>query len=125
MHKTIIFKVLGDPTISLPLAAQECISLLGAGANTAPSIIEETFSLCNTPVQHGYIRVVANTEFAAALEQVNLSGYQSPYMQLVLIEWDGQTEFVTAEYDDPEFGHVRELLGYMAELPIVSPVQPD
>jgi hypothetical protein len=41
-------------------------------------------------------------------------------MQLVMVEHDGQTEFVTAEYDDPELGHVRELLGYMADLPVYA-----
>jgi len=114
MHKTIIFKILGDPEASLPLAAQECPALLGAGANTDPGIIEETFALCNTPVQNGYIRVVATEEFANALEQVNASGYQSPYMQMVMVEHDGQTEFVTAESEG-----ARELLGYMADLPII------
>ena len=98
----------------------ECLQLLGAGANRqTPKIIEETFALCNTPPQNGYVRIVATPEFAQTLQAVKDQGYESPFAELILIEWDGQTEFVTAEYDDPEFGHVRELLGYMAELPIL------
>ena len=98
----------------------ECLELLGAGANRqTPKIVEETFALCNTPPQNGYVRIVATPEFAQMLQTVKEQGYESPFGELVLIEWNGQTEFVTAEYDDPVLGHVRELLGYMAELPIV------
>ena len=98
----------------------ECLQLLGAGANRqVPKIVEETFALCNTPPQNGYVRIVATPEFAQMLQTTKEQGYESKYAELVLIEWSGQAEFVTDEYDDPEFGHVRELLGYMAELPIV------
>jgi len=117
---TVIFKVLGAPEISLHLAAQECLQLFGAGANPDFKIQEEAFALCNTPVQNGYTRIVATLAFAQAMEYIVSVGHVSPYMELVMVEWQGQTEFVTAEYDDPESGHVQELLGYMAELPIAG-----
>jgi len=121
MHKTIIFKILGDDKkVGLKNSADECLTLFGKGARKDPIIVEETFDLCNTPIQNGYTRVVANDELKDAVKYMRDQGYKSKYLEVIRIEEDGQTEFVTAEYDDPEFGHVRELLGYMAELPIVS-----
>lgn len=120
MHKTAIFKLLGDDKqAALAAGKAECLAMFGAGARPGNKIFEENFDLGNTILCGDYIRVIVNSAFAGALSQLQASGYVSQHMELVRIEWDGQTEFLAREYDDPEFGHVRELLGYIADLPII------
>jgi len=120
MHKTAIFKLLGDDKqAALEAGKAECLAMFGAGARPEARIFEENFDLGNSILCGDHIRVIVNDAFAGALAQLQASGYTSPHMELVLIEWEGQTEFITREYDDPEFGHVRELLGYIADLSII------
>lgn len=72
---------------------QECLTLFGEGARTAPGRVEEHFALGNTPAQEGYFRVVVAQHIALALEYVTAQGFVSAHAEFVKVEWNGQTDF--------------------------------
>ena len=76
---------------------------------------EDMFYFNNTPVMEGYLRVPFEIEYIEKLKQY-LKERISDNFELVLVEENGQTEFVLPS---------GELLGYIGHYPqYVAPVEP-
>lgn len=84
-------------------AAAEALALLGAGGNPEASQVEEFLGFCNTPVQHGYTRILCAEAYAQALEFLQ----SGETCSLVAVLWPGIEE---PTLDLPE----GELLGRFA-----------
>lgn len=83
---TAIFKI----KTSLKNAAQESLDTFGQGGRPEFTREEEAFSLCNTPVQNGYVRVIVAPHIAQALEYMRGKKMTGGHADLVRIEWHGQ-----------------------------------
>ena len=115
MNKTIILKLIGEPTDEypygdpfeiLPKLAQECLDNFGEGMNPDAEIQEGFGVLSNTPVQEGYYRFTATPAFAQAIEYV-FTKYKSQYAELIRVE-DVQRPFLLPSGEE---------LGIMLEVP--------
>lgn len=84
--KTAILKVL----TTLPELATECLLLLGEGARPEATQEEMFFSLCNTPVQNGFIRIPVADHIATALQWMQDNNVTSEHAEIIRVEWDGQ-----------------------------------
>lgn len=84
--KTIIARI----KTTLPEAAQECLDLIGEGANPQATQAETFFSRCNTPPQVGFIRIPVDDHIVPLLEMFKNSGYISKHVEIVRIEHHGQ-----------------------------------
>lgn len=86
---------------SLEELATECLALFGEGArfefDANGTIVrqqeEMTFSLCNTPVQHGYVRVIVAEHIATALQWMQDNGIESEHGELIRVEFHGQDRY--------------------------------
>lgn len=108
--KTIVVKLKDGKTLAN--LADEVFFWFGEGSRPDFSSEEEAFAFNNTPVQNGWLRIPATDEFVAGIEYM-LGKTTSEVAEVIQIEHDYQHEVIVDEYDDPEAGHVRELLGYI------------
>lgn len=90
----------------LRLLAIEALETFGEGGNPDPAIIEDTIGECNTPAQHGYVRIDVPEYYGQALEYVAQNG-GSEYATLVWVGWPGVPEPVI-EWTN-EDGSVQQL----------------
>jgi hypothetical protein len=89
-------------------AIAETLAQLGEGANPEYQQIETVFSLNNTPIVNGYVRVVVAERIAQALQQMLDAGVISEHIEVVRIEWHGQdmVDAGTDEDGQPVYGRV-------------------
>jgi hypothetical protein len=96
MTTTAIIKI----KTSLEELVAECLALFGEGARPDFSYVEEAFSLNNTPVSNGYIRVVCAEHIATALQWMLDTGMTSEHGEIIRVEWIGQDRVVTGQDED-------------------------
>ena len=111
---TVIGKII-DPH-NIVEVAQEVQTTFGKGGNPDATIIEDYIGYTNTPLSNGYFRATFDPAYATAMEYIESIG-GAETVQMILVEWDGQTEFIT----DPETG---EQLGFHNHIPMAPKPEP-
>ncbi len=75
---------------TIDAVAAECLAMLGEGAHVSYDKIENVFALNNTPISHGYVRVLCAEHIATALQYLKDAGVESDNVEIVRVEWAGQ-----------------------------------